>query len=136
MFEHETRIRVRYGETDRMGFVYYGDYAEYFEVGRVEALRALGFSYRALEDEGVFLPVREMHVRYHAPAHYDDLLNVRTTIPAKPGARITFRNEVFSEKGELLTEATITLVFVDRATGRPCRPPEHLVRAFAPYFGP
>lgn len=134
MFVHETLVRVRYGETDRMGFVYYGDYAEYFEVGRVEALRALGFSYRSMEDKGVMLPVREMYVRYHAPARYDDLLTVRTTIPSMPGARITFRNEVLAGTGDLLTEATITLVFVGRDTGRPCRPPEEFVRLFAPYF--
>ena len=75
MYTHEMTIRVRYGETDRMGFVYYGNYAEYFEVGRVEALRSLGFAYRALEDDGVLLPVHDMQIRYHQPARYDDHYN-------------------------------------------------------------
>ena len=134
MFTHDTKLRVRYGETDQMGFVYYGDYAEYFEVGRVEALRGLGFPYRRLEEEGVLLPVLELHVRYHAPAHYDDEITVRTTIRELPTARIIFHYELFGPDGTLLTEATTTLVFVERATMRPHRAPHTLMEALAPYF--
>lgn len=134
MYTHDTSFRVRYGETDQMGYVYYGDYAEYFEVGRVEALRSLGFPYRRLEEEGVMLPVHDMHVRYHLPARYDDLITIRTTIEAMPGVRIVFRYEVLNEAGELLTEASTTLVFVDKNSMRPCRVPQHLVDALAPYF--
>jgi acyl-CoA thioester hydrolase len=134
MFTHSTQLRVRYGETDRMGYVYYGDYAEYFEVGRVEALRSLGFPYKRIEDEGVMLPVHDMHVRYHRPARYDDLLTLRTHIVASPSARIIFRYELFDEVGTLLTEADVTLVFVDRTTMRPCRAPTDLVAALATYF--
>lgn len=129
MFKHEIVLRVRYGETDQMGYVYYGNYAEYLEVGRVEALRSLGFPYRRLEEQGVMLPVRELTVRYHAPARYDDQLTLLTFITEIPTARIHFRYEVRSASGELLTEATTTLVFVDRKTMRPTRAPQGLVEA-------
>jgi acyl-CoA thioester hydrolase len=134
MYSHTTNLRVRYGETDRMGYVYYGNYAEYLEVGRVEALRALGFPYRRLEDEGILLPVHELWLRYHAPAHYDDELLLQTTITAMPSARIPFRYELRATDGALLTEATTALVFVDRATGRPMRAPAALVAALEPFF--
>lgn len=134
MFSHETQVRVRYGETDQMGYVYYGDYAEYFEVGRVEALRSLGFPYRRLEEEGVMLPVHELHTMYHQPARYDDLLTVRTTITALPSVRIVFAYEVRNEAGGLLCEAETTLVFVDRTTMRPRRAPDDLVAVLAGYF--
>lgn len=134
MFSHETAVRVRYGETDQMGYVYYGDYAEYFEVGRVEALRSLGFPYRRLEEEGIMLPVRELRTIYHRPARYDDLLTLRTTIRSMPTVRIVFDYELRNEAAELLCEATTTLVFVDRTTKRPCRAPDALSNALARYF--
>lgn len=134
MYTHEITLRVRYGETDRMGFVYYGNYAEYFEVGRVEALRSLGFAYRSLEDDGVLLPVHDMYIRYHRPARYDDPITIRTSITGLPSVRIEFRYEVLSAEGDLLTEATTTLVFVDASTMRPRRAPAALMDAFAPYF--
>ena len=135
MFMHETTIRVRYGETDQMRFVYYGDYAEFLEVGRVEALRSIGFPYRRLEEEGVMLPVHDLHVTYHQPARYDDLITVRTFIEAMPSVRIVFRYEVLAPDGELLTEARTTLVFVDRATMKPCRAPQPLLDALAVHLG-
>ncbi|HEY0977872.1 MAG TPA: thioesterase family protein [Flavobacteriales bacterium] len=134
MFQHETTVRVRYGETDRMGYVYYGLYAQYFEVARVEALRSLGFPYRQLEDDGVMLPVHDLQVKYHRPAFYDEELTLRTSITALPSVRITFIYAVHNAAGELLTEASTTLVFVDRATGRPRRAPEDLVQALSAYF--
>lgn len=134
MFTHEIRMRVRYAETDQMGQMYYGRYAELFEVGRVEALRSLGFPYRRIEEEGVLLPVRDLHVRYHRPARYDDELTVRTTITAMPSARIHFRYELRDAEEVLLTEGETTLVFIDRATRRPCRAPQDLARALAPFF--
>lgn len=134
MYTHDTELRVRYGETDRMGFVYYGDYASFLEVGRVEALRSLGFPYRQLEDEGIMLPVLDLQVRYHRPARYDDLIVVRTSITEPPSARIRFSYELFSQDGTLLTEATTTLVFVDAATMKPRRAPSDLRKTLAPYF--
>lgn len=134
MYQHETRIRVRYSETDRMGYVYYGNYATYFEVGRVEALRNLGFSYRSLEDSGYLLPVSELSIRYRKPAHYDDLLVLTTRIVAPPGVRLHFTYELRNEAGELLNEAETTLVFVSRRSGKPCQPPAALLEGLAPYF--
>lgn len=126
MYSSETRLRVRYGETDRMGYAYYGNYAEYIEVGRVEALRELGYSYKDLEDSGVLLPVLEYWSKFIKPALYDDLLTIRTIIQEVPSTRFPFDYEVLNEKGELLTKAKTTLVFVDKATGRPCQCPSDL----------
>lgn len=134
MYQHEHTIRVRYGETDQMGYVYYGDYAEYLEVGRVEALRSLGFPYRRLEEEGMMLPVHDLHITYHKPARYDDLLTIRTTIPVLPSVRMKFTYELRNEAGELLCEAATTLVFVDSTTMRPMRGPDELAKALAPFF--
>jgi acyl-CoA thioester hydrolase len=134
MFSHETSLRVRYGETDQMGYVYYGDYAEYFEVGRVEALRSLGFPYRRLEEEGVRLPVRTLNITYHAPARYDDLITIRTSITELPTTRIRFIYHIYNEAGQLLTEAETVLVFVDRSSMRPVRPPGDFLAAMRPYF--
>lgn len=134
MFTHDTTLRVRYGETDQMGYAYYGTYPLYFEVGRVEALRSLGFPYRAIEEQGVMLPVHDMQVKYHKPARYDDALTIRTTIRTMPGVRIIFDYQVIDANGTLLTEASTTLVFVDRATGRPRMAMQELKDALAPYF--
>ena len=134
MITHDTELRVRYGETDQMGYVYYGDYAEYFEVGRVEALRSLGFPYRRLEEEGVMLPVHDLRITYHKPAHYDDLLTIRTIIKALPSVRIVFDYEVRNEAGDLLCEASTILVFVDRATMRPRRAPDAFLAAMVEHF--
>ena len=134
MFQHDAELRVRYGETDQMGYVYYGDYAEYFEVGRVEALRRLGFAYRRLEEQGVMLPVRDLRITYQKPARYDDLLTVRTRITALPDVRIVFDYEVINADGVLLCEAMTTLIFVDSATMRPRRAPEELLATLRPFF--
>lgn len=134
MFSHQTTVRVRYAETDKMGYVYYGTYAQYYEVGRVEALRSLGMSYRSMEEEGVMLPVRDLKVTYHKPAFYDDLLTIRTTIVTLPAVRIQFAYEVRNEAEELINEAVTTLVFIDRGTNKLCRAPEELLAALAPHF--
>ena len=128
-FKFETKIRVRYAEADRMGYVYYGNYAMYFEAARTEMLRSLGFTYKGWEDSGLILPVREMSIRYHAPAFYDDLLVVHTLIKERPAARITFDHEVYNEKGEKLCTGQIVLVFVDEKSRRPTRAPEEFLRA-------
>ena len=134
MFTHSTPLRVRYGETDRMGYVYYGIYAQYFEVGRVEALRSLGLSYKRMEDDGIMLPVHDLQVNYHKPALYDDALTIITRIMTMPSVRIVFNYEVRNEQDELLTEASTTLVFIDKSNGRPCRAPQQLLDLFAPYY--
>lgn len=131
MYVHETKIRIRYGETDQMGYVYYGNYAQFFEIGRVETLRSLGFSYKSLEDQGIMLPVTDLQIRYLKPALYDDLITIRTKIVTIPTVKIEFTYEIFNEKNDLLTTASTTLVFVKKETMRPTPPPTDLVKKLA-----
>ena len=128
-FEFDTKIRVRYAEVDRMGYVYYGNYATFFESARTEMLRSLGYTYKEWEDNGIMLPVREMQIRYHAPAFYDDLLTVRTIIKKIPAARINFFHEIFNENGDMLCTGNLDLVFVSKETGRPARAPREFIDA-------
>jgi acyl-CoA thioester hydrolase len=114
-----TKLRVRYSETDKMGFCYYGNYAQYFEVARVEALRELGIVYKLLEENGILLPVTEFHIRYLQPAKYDDLLEIKTIISKFQGTRMYFQYEVWNEDGVLLNDAETTLVFVDGNSMKP-----------------
>jgi acyl-CoA thioester hydrolase len=134
MYTTEIKIRVRYGETDRMGYVYYGNYAEYFEVARVEALRNLGFSYRKLEDEGIMLPVLNFSVKYLKPAFYDDELTIKVSISEIPAARIRFDYEIYNERDELTTVADTTLVFINRAANKPCPAPPDFLDALKKFF--
>lgn len=134
MISHDVEVRVRYAETDRMGYVYYGNYATYFEVARVETLRHIGTNYKGLEDSGIMLPVLDYKSRFIKPAKYDDLLTIRTFIKNKPGVRITFEYEVYNEEKILLNTAETTLVFVNSNTGRPCNAPENLLTIMASYF--
>ncbi|WP_417266313.1 acyl-CoA thioesterase [Brumimicrobium sp.] len=123
----EIQLRVRYGETDQMGYCYYGNYAQYFEVGRVEALRALGWSYKEMEEKGFMLPVSSFSVKYISPAFYDDLLTVHTRIIDLKGVRLYFEYEIKNEQGKLVATAETTLVFVDKNTMRPTTPPKDFV---------
>lgn len=123
MFEHDTQIRIRYSETDQMGYCYYGNYAQFFEIGRVETLRALGVSYKELEQRGVMLPVLTYEVKFLKPAFYDDLLTIKTIIKKIPSARIEFDYEVYNENNTLITTAKTTLVFIDSSTMKPCMVP-------------
>lgn len=134
MFVSEVKIRVRYGETDRMGYVYYGNYAEYFEVGRVEALRKLGLNYKDVEDSGIMLPVYTFSIKYFKPAFYDDLLTIKTTIKEIPQARITFEYEIYNEKKELLNKGETVLVFIDIKTNKPRSAPESFIEKLKKYF--
>lgn len=134
MIRNETQIRVRYGETDQMGVVYYGNYAQYFEVGRVELLRSLGTSYRELEEAGTMLPVLELKLKYIRSAKYDDLLTLVTEIREWPETRITFHHEIYNEQGVLLNVGHVTLVFVDIARQRPLKMPQELAEYFLPHF--
>ena len=113
MFSNTTKIRVRYAETDQMGYMYYGNYAAFFEVGRVEMLRSLGMTYKSMEDAGIIMPVSEMKCKYIKPALYDEEITVKVIIEAMPSIRIHFRYELFNEKEELIHIGETTLVFVD-----------------------
>jgi acyl-CoA thioester hydrolase len=113
MFITETRLRVRYAETDQMNVVYYGNYAQYFEVGRAESIRELGFTYKDMEAMGVIMPVVEMHCKYLRTAHYDDLLTIKTTLKELPtDHKIEFHHEVYNENKKLLTVGRVVLYFV------------------------
>jgi acyl-CoA thioester hydrolase len=135
MYQSETFIRVRYGETDQMGYVYYGYYATYYEVARVEALRRLGLTYKTIEEMGIIMPVLENHSFFIAPGKYDEQLRIVTTVPEKPSARIRFRYEMYNESGQLIHRGETLLAFVDKNTGKPTRPPMEIVEVLRPYFG-
>ncbi|MBI1223389.1 MAG: YbgC/FadM family acyl-CoA thioesterase [Bacteroidetes bacterium] len=134
MFVSEFKMRVRYGETDQMGYMYHGNYAQYYEVGRVEALRQLGTSYKALEEEGVMMPVLEIQSKFIRPALYDDEITIRTMLRELPKARVSFEFELLDESGNLLHTATVHLAFVRASDMRPIRCPQSLLEVFKPYF--
>ncbi len=135
MYSATTKIRVRYGETDQMGFLYYGFYALYYEVGRAEAIRDLGLTYKELEEMGVMMPVVEMHAHYYRPALYDDLITVKTIVKELQDApKIQFHSELYNEKGELLNKGVTTLVFVDAKEKKKVSMPQQLKNCLQPYF--
>lgn len=134
MYQSETTVRVRYGETDQMGYVYYGVYAMYYEVGRVEAMRRLGLSYREVEAMGVMMPVLENKSKYLAPARYDELLRIVTTVRQMPSVRISFEYEIYNEANALIHQGETLLVFIDKQTNRPCRPPRQMEDVLQPFF--
>jgi len=135
MFQHDYQVRVRYADTDQMGYVYYGKYASFYEIGRVEALRSLGFSYRKLEEEeGIMMPVLDCYSKFIAPAFYDELITIRTIIHEMPKVRIFFEYELYNEQGKLINSGKTTLAFIRKDTSRPCRVPEGVVSALRPFF--
>jgi len=135
MFVYEVKgIRVRYADTDQMGYVYYGNYARYYEIGRVEALRSLDFHYKVMEDEGIMMPVYENRSRYHQPALYDDLLTIQVSIRALPTARVIFDYTIRNQDGVLLNTGETTLVFQKRETGKLCMAPADLLEKLYPYY--
>ena len=135
MYESITQVRVRYAETDQMNVVYYGNYAQYFEVGRVESIRQLGYTYKDMEASGVIMPVVELNVRYLRPATYDDLLTIKTQVRELPtDHRIEFHQEVFNEQGKMLTSGKVVLYFLELTTRRKTNMPEVLREKLAPYF--
>ena len=124
---NEISFRVRYAETDQMGIVYYGNYAQYLEMGRVEWLRSLGISYKWMEEKGVMLPVISLKVDYKNSAKYDDLITVRTQLKKLPSVRIEFDYSIFNEEGEILIEANTVLVFMDSHRKRPIKCPDYIL---------
>jgi len=134
MYTHSTKIRVRYSETDQMSYVYYGNYAQYYEVGRVEMLRSLGMTYSSMEQSGVMLPVLELQSKFIKPALYDQEITIKTTVKELPGVRIHFNYELFNEDNELINHGKTTLVFFDMVKQRPCNPPQDFMDRLKPYF--
>ena len=134
MYSNTCKIRVRYGETDQMGYVYYGNYAEYYEVARVEMLRSLGMDYASMERSGVMMPVLELNCKYIKPALYDQELTIKTSIEELPGVRIHFKYEVFNPAEELINIGKTTLVFVDMEKNKPCQPPADFMEKLRAFF--
>lgn len=134
MYQSEVSIRVRYAETDRMEYVYYGRYAEYFEIARVETLRTLGITYRELEDSGILLPVFEYSVKFFKPVYYDELIIVKTVIPVLPSARIRFEYETYNSENIRVNNASTSLVFIRKETKKPCSAPDSLLSRLKPFF--
>ncbi len=135
MFENTTQIRVRYAETDQMNVVYHGNYAQYFEVGRAESIRNLGFTYKDMEALGIVMPIVELQVKFIRPAHYDDLLTIKTIVRELPTHhRIEFEQEVYNEAGKLLTVGKVVLYFIKASTGEKTNMPDELKKVIEGYF--
>jgi acyl-CoA thioester hydrolase len=135
MYTHDYKKRVRYGETDQMGYLYYGNYAQYYEIGRVEMLRALGLSYKEMESRHrIMMPVVSMQTRYVRPAYYDDELIIRTALRKLPGAYIVFHTELFNEAGKLVNAGEVKLCFFDMGAARRIEAPPFLIDKLMPYF--
>lgn len=135
MFVSETKIRVCYEDTDQMGVVYYGRYARYYEIGRTEAIRELGFTYKMIESQKVFLPARSLNITYLKPALYDDLLTVRTIINEIPKVKFPIKTEIYNEAGELINKGEVVLAFFDANTNKPCKAPDYFIDKMKPFFG-
>ena len=135
MYSHDTFVRVRYGETDQMGYLYYGNYAQYYEVGRVEMLRSLGITYKDMEAEHrIMMPVMTLQMRYVRPALYDELLTVRTSLRQLPGNSITFFVDIYNEKNKLVNGGSVKLCFVDMNTQKTIPAPAFLLDKLQPFF--
>lgn len=134
MFQHEVQIRVRYGDTDKMGYVYYGNYPYYYEMARAEAIRALGISYKQIEDSGILMPVTRLNIKYVQPAFYDDLLNVRVSIPEMPNRGILFLYEIFNPAMVKTNEGETSLVFLETKSNKLVRAPQILIEKLSPFF--
>ena len=136
MIKSETKLRVRYGETDQMGYAYYGIYAQYYEVARVETMRMLGFSYKEVEERGILMPVVDYSISYKKPAFYDDELLIISSIKEMPkGVKLPFEYECYNSKGELLNTGKVTLVYLQKSTNKVTAIPSWLEEAFKPFFG-
>ena len=134
MITSESSVRVRYAETDKMGYVYYGRYLEYYEIGRTDLIRNLNITYRELEETGVLMPVYNVNINYHKAAKYDELLTIKTYLKKLPAVRIKFDYEIFNEQNELINTGDVTLLFIDEKTRKPRKAPAKLLEIFVPFF--
>ncbi len=134
MFTSEVKVRVRYADTDQMGYVYYGKYASFYEIARVEALRSIGISYKELEDQGVMMPVLENHSYYLQPAQFDEVLTIKVMIKEMPTAKIIFHYQIYNQSEQLIHHGETVLVFISKASRKIMRPPKILAEVLKPYF--
>lgn len=133
-FSFDFTYRVRYADVDQMGYMYYGNYARLYEIGRVEAIRSLGLRYKDLEERGVMMPVYENKSRYLVPVRYDELVTIRTQIREMPKVRIVFTYEIWSESDQLLHTGETTLVFMNSTTQKIIPTPTEITDALKPFF--
>ena len=134
MIENKTPLKIRYSETDQMGYAHHGNYAQYFEIGRLALLSEHGISYKKMEEEGIILPVYSINTRFIKPAKFDDSLTLKTILKEIPSARIQFDYEIYNSKNELITTGNTTLVFVDTAKNRPIKIPQELLSKIRTHF--
>ncbi len=135
MFTHETQVKVRYAETDQMGIVYHGNYAQYYEIARTECFEASsGMTYASMEAEGIMLPILEFQAKYLKPALYNQVLTIKTIVKEIPTVRLVVEYEMYNEEKQLINIGKTTLVFVDKVTRRPCHPPESFMKNVRQYF--
>ena len=127
MRNHKLSFRVRYGETDQMGIVYHGNYAQYLEIGRVEWLRDLGVTYKSMEENGIQLPVINLQIKYLKSARYDDLITVETILKKQPLVKIEFDYKIYNETRELLVEANTVLAFMSAKENKPIKCPDYIL---------
>ena len=135
MFTTETSIRIHYALTDQMGIVYHGHYAQFYEIGRTEAIRSLGYTYKDIEALGIFMPVVDIHSKFLRPAKYDDLITVKTTLKEMPvHHKIIFHSEIYNQLNQLLNVGDVTLYFMEAKTMRRCEMPAQLKEELLKYF--
>ncbi len=135
MFTFSTTLRIHYALTDQMGVVYHGNYAQFYEIGRTEALRSLGLTYKSIEAMGVIMPVIDMHLKFVRPAVYDDLIRIDITVKELPlHHKIIFHGEIFNEKNQLLNVGEVTLYFMDAKTMRRVNMPEEIVEKMKEFY--
>ena len=127
MIVTETKIRVYYQDTDKMGVVYYGNYARYYEIGRTEMIRDLGFTYKKLEELNIMLPARSLKINFLKSAYYDDILTVRTIVDTIPKVKFPIKTEIYNEKGELINSGEVVLVFFSSLTNKPVAAPKFFI---------
>lgn len=132
IYSYSHKLRSRYGETDQMGYVYYGRYLEYFEVARTEMIRSLGMPYSALEEKGIMLPVVHTQVDYKAPIYYDELMDVRVHLFDLPTVKLETFYEIYTDRSENpLALGNVTLCFMKEENRKPCRAPEHFLNSLS-----
>ena len=135
MFTTETSIRIHYALTDQMGIVYHGHYAQFYEIGRTEAIRSVGYTYKDIEALGIFMPVVDIHSKFLRPAKYDDLITVKTTLKEMPvHHKIIFHSEIYNQLNQLLNVGDVTLYFMEAKTMRRCEMPGKLKEELLKYF--
>lgn len=135
MFVYETKVKVRYAETDQMGVVYHGNYAQYYEIARTECFEAAsGMSYASMEEDGVMLPILELQSKYLKPAFYNQVLTIKSIVKNLPSVRLKVDYEIYNEENELINIGHTTLVFVDKETRKPCHPPQSFIEPVSKYF--